>query len=405
MSVIEGTIIPDDDVERLAAVARYDVLDTPPDGAFDRITALAARVFDVPIAIVSVVDHDRIWFKSHYGLDISQIDRAPGLCASAILQHEPWIISDAPSDPRALSNPLVAGEFGLKFYAGVPLALAGGHNMGTLCILDFEPRELSADETSSLQDLADMVTGELELRLASRQALEAATERERVKDAFVGMLSHEIRTPVTTIYAAARVLASSEAVQSDMRARDLFPDIVSESERLLRLIEDLLVLTKVEHGLLETESEPVLLQRLVERTVARMARRHRERRIEVAMPADLPPAAGDELFVEQVLNNLLSNALKYSPDDATVSVAAEVIGPAIEVRVGDRGIGIAVDDRERVFDLLARTPEAENYAAGAGIGLYVCRRLMQAMGGDIRATAQASGRGSVFTFDLPIAVE
>ncbi len=405
MSVIEGTVIPDDDVARLAAVAKYDVLDTPPDGAFDRITALAARVFNVPIAIVSVVDHDRIWFKSHHGLDFDQIDRAPGLCASAILQRDPWIINDAPSDPRALSNPLVAGEFGLKFYAGVPLALADGHNMGTLCILDFEPRELSPDETSSLQDLADMVTTELELRLASRQALEAATERERVKDAFVGMLSHEIRTPVTTIYAAARVLASSEAIQADPRARDLFPDIVSESERLLRLIEDLLVLTKVEHGVLESESEPVLLQRVVERAVARLNRRHRERTIEVGMAADLPPAAGDETFVEQVVNNLLSNALKYSPPDAIVSVDAGVVDDQVEVRIGDRGIGLAVEDRERVFDLMARTREAETYAAGAGIGLYVCRRLMQTMGGDIRATGQASGRGSVFTFSLPIAVE
>ncbi|MBA2720161.1 MAG: GAF domain-containing protein [Chloroflexi bacterium] len=405
MSVLEGTVIPENDAERLAAIRRYGILDTPSDGAFDRITALAARVFNVPIAIVSVVDHDRIWFKSHHGLEISQIDRAPGLCASAILQDEPWIISDAPHDLRALANPLVAGEFGLKFYAGVPLALAGGHNMGTLCILDFEPRELSADETSSLQDLADMVTSELELRLASREALDAATERERVKDAFVGMLSHEIRTPVTTIYAAARVLASSDAVQSDARARDLFPDIVSESERLLRLIEDLLVLTKVEQGVLESESEPVLLQRVVERAVARARRRHRARAVEVTMPPDLPPVAGDEVFVEQVVNNLLSNALKYSPDDATVSVDAAVSGDLVEVRVGDRGIGLAAADRERVFDLLTRTREAENYAAGAGIGLYVCRRLLQTMGGDIYATAQARGNGAVFSFTLPIAVE
>ena len=123
------------------------------------------------------------------------------------------------------------------------------------------------------------------------------------------------------------------------------------------------------------------------------------------MAADLPPAAGDETFVEQVVNNLLSNALKYSPRDAIVSVDASVVDDRVEVRIRDRGIGLAVEDRERVFDLMARTREAETYAAGAGIGLYVCRRLMQAMGGDIRATGQASGRGSVFTFSLPIAVE
>jgi eukaryotic-like serine/threonine-protein kinase len=88
-----------DEARRLAALHRYDVLDTPPDGAFDRVTAIAARLFAAPIAIVSLVDHDRIWFKSHHGLDVRQIDRAPGLCASAILQDGPWVLGDARTDP------------------------------------------------------------------------------------------------------------------------------------------------------------------------------------------------------------------------------------------------------------------------------------------------------------------
>ncbi len=403
--LVDPAIVPEDDVERIAAINRYDILDTPPDGAFDRITSLAARVFGVPIAIVSVVDRDRIWFKSHHGLDLEQVDRAPGLCASAILHDGPWIVNDAPTDPRALANPLVAGQFGLKFYAGVPLKVAGGYNLGTLCILDFEPREMTDDETSTLQDLGEMVIGELELRLSSRHAVAAASERERVKDAFVGMLSHELRTPVTTIYAAARVLARSDVVHVDARAKDLFPDIVSESERLLRLIDDLLVLTKVEQGSLESTAEPVLLQRVIERTVNRVSRHEPNRTIEVAIPATLPPAAADEVFIEQVLANLLSNALKYSPTDAPVFVSAEIVGEHVEVRVTDRGIGLPSDRREDIFDLLVRTTEATRYAAGAGIGLYVCRRLMQAMDGEIWAEATADGGGTVFAIRLPVVVD
>lgn len=102
---------------RLAAVRRYEILDTPADGSFDRITALAARMFGVPIAIVSVVDTDRIWFESHHGLpEVDQIERDSGLCASAILHDGPWIVTDAAIDPRTLTNPLVAGSFGLRFY-------------------------------------------------------------------------------------------------------------------------------------------------------------------------------------------------------------------------------------------------------------------------------------------------
>jgi serine/threonine protein kinase len=165
----DPTLIPNDEAQRMSAVRRYQVLDTPADGTFDRITALAARIFSVPIAIVSVVDHDRIWFKSHHGLAIEQIDRDAGLCASAIMQDEPWILKHASVDPRALTNPLVAGEFGLEFYAGVPLRTRDGHNLGTLCILDFEPRDISEPEVQTLQDLAAMVMNELELRLEGRR--------------------------------------------------------------------------------------------------------------------------------------------------------------------------------------------------------------------------------------------
>ena len=164
-----STFTPDE-AGRLEAVHRYQILDTPEDGAFDRITALAARIFSVPIAIVSVVDHDRIWFKSHHGVDIGHVDREPGLCASAILQNEPWIIQDARADSRALSNPLVAGELGLQFYAGIPLRTRDGYNLGTLCIIDRQPRTLSREELRTLDDLAAIVMNDLEQRLQSRRS-------------------------------------------------------------------------------------------------------------------------------------------------------------------------------------------------------------------------------------------
>ena len=159
-----------DEVARMEAVRRYQILDTPEDGAFDRITALAARLFSVPIAIVSVVDEDRIWFKSHHGLDVDQIDREPGLCASAVRQPEPWIIEDARLDSRTIANPLVAGELGLQFYAGIPLRTRDGHNLGTLCIIDRAPRTLSADEVSTLEDLAAIVMHDLEQRMQHLQS-------------------------------------------------------------------------------------------------------------------------------------------------------------------------------------------------------------------------------------------
>ncbi|MDM7990071.1 protein kinase [Arthrobacter sp. zg-Y877] len=167
---VDPEIIPANEARRMDAVRRYDLLDTPPDGAFDRVTALASRIFDVPVAIVSVVDADRIWFKSHHGTEAVEIGRDPGLCASAILQDDVYVVDDARRDPRTLANPLVAGDFGLQFYAGVPLQTSDGYNLGTFCILDTEPRAFSSEDTATLQDLAAIVMNDLEMRLESRRA-------------------------------------------------------------------------------------------------------------------------------------------------------------------------------------------------------------------------------------------
>jgi GAF domain-containing protein len=127
------------------------------DGAFDRITAIAAELFRVPIAIVSLVDHDRTWFKSRIGVEATEIDRAPGLCASAILSPALYEVHDAKLDARALANPLVTGELALRFYAGAPLLTRDGFNLGTLCIIAREPRQLTQAEAGILTHLATLV--------------------------------------------------------------------------------------------------------------------------------------------------------------------------------------------------------------------------------------------------------
>jgi len=154
--------------ERIEALHKYELLDTPPDGSFNKMAALAAKIFNVPIAIISLVDVDRIWFKSHFGLDINQIDREPGLCASAILSDDIYLIEDAKNDPRCLSNPLVTSEFGLQFYAAAPLTTKEGYNLGTFCILDKRQRHINSDQQVMLKQMASIITDEMELRLLSR---------------------------------------------------------------------------------------------------------------------------------------------------------------------------------------------------------------------------------------------
>lgn len=156
------------EIKRLENLHKYEILDSPGDGEFDEITSLAAKIFNVPVAIISLVDTDRIWFKSAYGLDVDEISRDPGLCSSAIMADDIYIVEDAKVDPRTLSNPLVAGLMGLQFYAAAPLKSQDGYNLGTFCIIDRTPRKLDARESSMLRQLSRIVMDQVELRLQSR---------------------------------------------------------------------------------------------------------------------------------------------------------------------------------------------------------------------------------------------
>ena len=156
---------------RLKALYRYNILDTPPDGSFDKMTKLASTLFNVPISIITLVDTDRIWFKSKHGVDVNQLERDPGLCASAILSGDIYLVEDARNDPRTLANPLVAGDFGLQFYAAAPLRTHDGYNLGTFCVLDTKKRYFNSEQQEALKLFAEVVMEQLEIRLVAHNTL------------------------------------------------------------------------------------------------------------------------------------------------------------------------------------------------------------------------------------------
>ncbi|MEZ3183043.1 SpoIIE family protein phosphatase [Streptomyces pimonensis] len=222
-----ASAVPVAEEVRLAAVRRYRILDTPPDGAFDRIASLAARLFDAPMATVAIVDTDRVWFKAAHGLDgITEIDRGPGLCASAILHGEPYVVKDAGADVRALADPLVQGEPGVRFYAAAPITTADGQRLGTLNVLDTRPREPTDDQLEALQDLAALVMDELELRLSAMRTIAAERDRRAEAERLARALQRTLLPPtlpdVPGLHAAAAYHpASADEVGGDFY--DLFP--------------------------------------------------------------------------------------------------------------------------------------------------------------------------------------
>ncbi|WRH65973.1 MAG: GAF domain-containing protein [Planktothrix sp. GU0601_MAG3] len=143
--------------QRLEALYHYNILDTASEAAFDRITLLASRLLGVPISLVSLVDQERIWFKSRHGLDCPQVDREGSFCGFAMYNQDVYCINDTLIDPQWCAHPLVTGEFGLRFYAAAPLCTSNGQRLGTLCVMDHHPHELSELEVQTLQSLGELV--------------------------------------------------------------------------------------------------------------------------------------------------------------------------------------------------------------------------------------------------------
>ncbi|MEV6596953.1 GAF domain-containing protein [Actinoplanes sp. NPDC051346] len=177
MSIATDSVALRTDPARLAAVNRYEILDAPTDGQFDTIAAAAAALCGTPIATVSIVDADRVWFAAAKGLDgVAQVGTEPGLCASAFCADGPYVVNDAVTDPRTLDHPLVRGELGLRFYAAAPIVTTDGHQLGTVTAIDAVPRELTEAQSAVLCHLADQVARHLELRLATLKAVRAERE-------------------------------------------------------------------------------------------------------------------------------------------------------------------------------------------------------------------------------------
>jgi two-component sensor histidine kinase len=357
MTALNHPIFPENEAERMAAVRRYEILDTPPDGAFDRVTAIAARRFDVPISIISIVDHDRIWFKSHHGLDVEEIGRDPGLCASAILSSEAHILVDASADPRSLANPLVAGDFGLRFYAGVPLRTSDGFNLGTLCVIDKKPRPVDQDQIDDLTDLASLVVDQLELRLAARKAISHAELMAREIDhrvmnslQFVAGLLTMQSEPMGDGNAAARLKEAATRVAAVARVHRHFYSSdtaqVSCLTFLARLCSDLSEICGVA---VEVSGD------------------------EGTVPSTMIQPIG------LLTNELVTNAAKHGA--GKIDVVYRVSGDRRELSVCDQGQGVPAN-----FDV----------DRSEGLGMKVVRALAKQLRGSVEVLPNPSGSGACF---------
>ena len=396
---MEAAPLPDNEDERLAELLSYDVLDTEAEQLFDDLTTLASQICDTPIALISLIDPDRQWFKSRVGLDAEETSREIAFCSHAILQDDVFEIPNASLDPRFHDNPLVTGAPDIRFYAGAPLVSPSGHAIGTLCTIDRKPRKLTESQKTSLQTLSKSVVAHLELKRKNRE-LERTSQ---FRSDFLSYVSHEIRTPLNAINTFSRLL-EGEAQKLKLPESFTTPlsHVTQSGERLLEIVNSVLDIKQIEAGKMRVMPRAVSTHDFFTHLFSLTKIRAEDGGITFTSTID--SSVPDTLFFDdtkfgQVSLNLLSNAIKFTNPGKSVNAQVKYKNDKLIFNVIDQGIGISEEDQKRLFTPFERMENAHQIS-GTGLGLNISKRLIELMDGTIKVSSKVN-EGTRISVTLP----
>lgn len=390
---------PKDENLRLKTLFSYDILDTSGELIFDELTQLASEICETPIALISLVDPDRQWFKAKVGLDADETSRDIAFCAHAILDKELFEVPNTLEDARFFDNPLVTEGPKIRFYAGTQLLAPNGQAIGTLCAISDKPKELTVQQKKALTILGREVIAQLELR----KHILSIEEANQNKTEFLSRISHEIRTPLNAILGFSDVLLErANTYQLPDEANQYIKHIHFSGQHLLALINSVLDLNKIEAGKMELQLELVCLMELVQNIYTMLANEAKRKSLIFTLECatDLPKyVTVDGEKLTEVLVNLVSNSIKFSDAGATVLLKiSQQKNQEICFEVIDQGMGISAADQALLFSKYKQV--GNHKRGGTGIGLNLCKGLVELMGGSLYLTSEL-GKGTHVQFYLP----
>jgi signal transduction histidine kinase/DNA-binding response OmpR family regulator len=396
--------IPHNELGRLAALKRYDILDSLPEHAFDDATKLVSYICGVPIAHISFIDETRQWFKSEIGIGVSEVPREISFCRYTIMESKMVEIPDTHLNERFKDDPNVTGGFKVRFYAGIPLTTPDGYNIGTLCAIDHVSKELNENQRNALSIIAKHVINQLELGTKNFQldAQKKIAERAiQAKDSFLANMSHEIRTPLNAVIGFTDLLAQTKL---DAVQKDYIDSVQIAGENLLLIINDILDLSKIESGNLIIETQPFNLKKTLKHVYDLLkVKVHHGIEFNLFLDADMPEMViGDQGRLNQILVNLTGNALKFT-EEGEVTVSVKLLNEtedhySLRFSVKDSGIGIPQNQLETIFERFKQAEESTTRRfGGTGLGLNIVKQLVELHGAEIKVKSKPN-RGSEFFF-------
>ncbi|MBE8724359.1 GAF domain-containing hybrid sensor histidine kinase/response regulator [Flavobacterium hungaricum] len=398
--------IPENELQRLAALRRYNILDTLPDHAFNDATKLVSYICGVPIAHISFIDESRQWFKSEIGIGLSEVPREISFCQYTIMESELVEINDTFLNERFKDDPNVTDGFKVRFYAGIPLTTPDGYNIGTLCAIDHVSKTLNENQRNALSIIAKHVIVQLELQTKNIELDKQKKIAEKAvfaKDSFLANMSHEIRTPLNSIIGFTDLLAQTnlDEVQSEY-----INNVQIAGENLLLIVNDILDLSKIESGNLTIDAEPFNLKKTLKHVYNLLkVKVQKDVEFNLYLDADLPEmVVGDQGRLNQILVNLIGNALKFTKEGEVTASVKKVdeteSSYSLKFSVKDTGIGIQKSKLKTVFDRFTQAEETTTRTyGGTGLGLNIVKQLIELQQSEIHVKSELN-RGSEFFFTL-----
>lgn len=395
---------------RRLALTQYEVL-FKGDCAFDRVTALVARLFNVPVSVIGLVDVDCIRFPSRYGLETVKIGFASEFPVPAIPWSAPHIVENTEADTSVLTKMLAAEVPCMAFYAGAPLIMIDGFNLGVLWIIDQKPRVLNGKEIASLQDLAYLIVDRLESSLNSTKVLAelilnkaGARKTSLEQSETISNMSHELRTPLNAMLGFAQLMEMENPPPTSSQKTSI-KHILESGWYLLSVIDQILYSATLEAGELSLIQTPISLPKILQECQTMIKSQAQKKSITLAFPQYERSiyVMADEIKLKQVLINLLSNAIKYNREagNVTIEYSQNDFG-MIRISIHDTGVGLTQNQIDKLFQPFNRLGRETGLEEGTGIGLVVTKKLVEFMGGEI-GIESVVGVGSTFWIELPAA--